>query len=103
MPNYLIDFLSEIEFGYGGNEFRSCTIDSLFGKVEFQFCSGEIDIHFDEIQMEKVNIKAMFINSLLFYVLCSKDAFIKIFQLTMILNRVCGKLVEIQGRKIGRN
>ena len=56
-------FLCEIEFGYGGNEFRSCNIDflvhpnSLFGKVElhvgdFQFCSGGIDIHFDEIQME---------------------------------------------------
>ena len=27
------DFLCEIEFRYGGNEFRSCKIDSLFGKV----------------------------------------------------------------------
>ena len=48
----LIDFfVCEIEFGYGGNEFRSCNIDSLFGKVElhvghFQFCSGGIHIHF---------------------------------------------------------
>ena len=55
----LIDFLCEIEFRYGGNEFCSCKIDSLFCKVElhvgnFQFCSGEIDIHFGEIQMEKV-------------------------------------------------
>ena len=53
------DFLCEIELRYGGNEFRSCKIDSLFGKVElhvghFQFCSGGIDIHFGEIQMEKV-------------------------------------------------
>ena len=53
------DILCEIEFRYGGNEFRSCKIDSLFGKVElhvgdFQFCSGGIDIHFGEIQMEKV-------------------------------------------------
>ena len=52
-------FLCEIEFRYGGNEFRSCKIDSLFGKVElhvgdFQFWSGGIDIHFGEIQMEKV-------------------------------------------------
>ena len=44
---------------YCGNEFRSCKIDSLFGKVElhavdFQFCSGGIDIHFGEIQMEKI-------------------------------------------------
>ena len=51
-------FLCEIEFGYGGNECRSCKIDSLFGKVElhvghFQFCSGGIDIHFGgQIQME---------------------------------------------------
>ena len=30
----LIGFLCEIEFRYGGNEFRSCKIDSLFGKVE---------------------------------------------------------------------
>ena len=55
----LIDFLCEIEFRYGGNEFRSCKIDSLFGKVElrvghFQFCSGGIDIHFGKIQMETV-------------------------------------------------
>ena len=28
------DFLGEIEFRYGGNEFCSCKIDSLFGKVE---------------------------------------------------------------------
>ena len=54
-----LDFLSEIKFRYGGNEFRSCQIDSLFGKFElhvghFQFCSGGIDIHFGEIQMEKV-------------------------------------------------
>ena len=28
------NFLCEIEFRYGGNEFRSCKIDSLFGKVE---------------------------------------------------------------------
>ena len=53
------DFLCEIEFRYGGNEFRSCKIDSLFGKVElhvghFQFCSGGIDINFGEIQMQKV-------------------------------------------------
>ena len=54
------DFSCEIEFRYGGNEFRSCKIDSLFGKVglhvgHFQFCSGGIDIHFGgEIQMEKV-------------------------------------------------
>ena len=46
-------------FRYGGNEFRSCKIDSLFGKVElhvcdFQFCSGGIDIYSGEIQMEKV-------------------------------------------------
>ena len=46
-------------FRYGGNEIRSCKIDSLFGKVElhvgdFQFCSGGIDIHFGDIQMEKV-------------------------------------------------
>ena len=49
----------EIEFRYGGNVFRSCKIDSLFGKVElhvgdFQFCSGGIDIHSSEIHMEKV-------------------------------------------------
>ena len=55
----LFDFLCEIEFGYGGNEFRSCKIGSLFGKVElhvgdFQFCSGGIDFRFGEIQMEKV-------------------------------------------------
>ena len=53
-------FLCEIEFRYGGNEFRSCKIiDSRFGKVElhvgdFQFCSGGIHIHFGELQMEKV-------------------------------------------------
>ena len=52
-------FLCEIEFRYGGNEFRSCKTDSLFGKVElhvgdFQFCSGGIGIHFGEIQMENV-------------------------------------------------
>ena len=58
--DYANRFLSEIEFGYGGNEFRSCKIDSLFGKVElhvgdFPFCSGGIDIHFGgEIQMKKV-------------------------------------------------
>ena len=51
-------FLCEIEFRYGGNEFRSCKVDSLFGKVElhvghFQFCSGGTDIHFGEIQMKK--------------------------------------------------
>ena len=50
-------FLCEIEIRYGGNEFRAKLI--LFGKVElhvgdFQFCSGGIDIHFGEIQMEKV-------------------------------------------------
>ena len=28
------DFLCEIEFRYGGNQFRSCNLDSLFGKVE---------------------------------------------------------------------
>ena len=52
-------FLCEIEFRYAGNEFHSCKIDSLLGKVElhvgdFQFCSGGIDINFGEIQMEKV-------------------------------------------------
>ena len=55
----IIDFLNKIDFCYGGNEFRSCKVDSLFGKIElhvgdFQFCSGGIDIHFGEIQMEKV-------------------------------------------------
>ena len=54
-----INFLCEFEFGYGGNEFRSCKVGSLFGKVElhfgdFQFRSGGIDIHFGQIQMEKV-------------------------------------------------
>ena len=53
------DFLCEIEFRCGANEFRSCKIHSLSGKVElhvgnFQFCSGGIHIHFGEIQMEKV-------------------------------------------------
>ena len=54
------DFLCEIEFRYGGNEFRSCKIDSLFGKAElhvgdFQFCSGGIDINFGgEFPMKKV-------------------------------------------------
>ena len=43
--------LCEIEFRYGGNEFRSCKIDSLSGKVElhvgyFQFCSGGIDYEY---------------------------------------------------------
>ena len=57
--NLETDFLCEIGFGYGGDEFRLCTIDSLFGKVvlhvsDFPFCSGGIDIHFREIQMEKV-------------------------------------------------
>ena len=52
-------FLCEIEFRYGGKEFPSCKIDSLFGKIDlhvgdFQFCSDGIDIHFGEIQMEKV-------------------------------------------------
>ena len=52
------DFLCEIEFRYGGNEFRLCTIDSLFGKVElhvghFPFCSGGIDIHFPEIRWKR--------------------------------------------------
>ena len=51
--------LCEIEFRYGGNEFRSWKIDSLFGKVElhvgdFQFCSGGIDIPFGENQMKRV-------------------------------------------------
>ena len=55
------DFLCEIEFRYGGNEFRSCKNDSRFGIVElhvgdFQFCSGGIDIHFGEIQMEKYSV-----------------------------------------------
>ena len=51
----LIDFLCEIEFRYGGNEIRSCKIDSRFGKVElhvghFHFCSDGIHIHFGEIR-----------------------------------------------------
>ena len=55
----LIDFLCEMEFRYGGNDFRSSKIDSLFGKVklhggDFQFCTDGVDIHFGEIQMEKV-------------------------------------------------
>ena len=48
-----------IELSNGGNEFRSCKIDFLFGKVEFhvgdfQVYSGGNDIHFGEIHTEKV-------------------------------------------------
>ena len=57
----LIDFLCETEFRYGRNEFRSCKIDSLFGKVDlhvgdFQFCSGGIDINFGQTDIGKVEL-----------------------------------------------
>ena len=47
----LLVFVYEIALRYSGNEFRSCKIDSLLGKVkllvgDFQFCS---DGHTDKM------------------------------------------------------